>query len=96
MADSGLIEFLDDPEKSGGDGLTKNATRAFAWAIAGIVGSIVVSIVMLIIGLVLGFSVGSDGVKGGSMQLVFLAALISIGVGFACAGAVYESFVGCP
>lgn len=95
--DSGLIVSLDDQSKSGGDGLTKNANRAFAWFVAGIVASIIVSILMMIIGLVVGFSIGVDGVKiNGSAILLFMAGLISVGIAFACAGAVYESFVGCP
>ena len=94
---SGLITPLKDEGVSGGDGLTKNASRAFAWFVAGIVASIIVSILMLIIGMVVGFSVDHQGLKtNGSMLPVFLALLLSVGVAFATAGAVYESFVGCP
>ena len=92
--DSGLITPLESV--SGGDGLTKNASRAFAWFVAGIVASIIVSILMLIIGMVVGFSIDQKGLKtNGSMLPVFLALLLSVGVGFATAGAVYECFVGC-
>ncbi len=97
MADSDLIVDLDKtPGVSGGDGFTKNANRAFAWFVAGIVASIIVTILMLILSLVIGFSIDATGVKGSSTLLVFLACLFSVGVGFACGGAVYESFVGCP
>ena len=70
---------------------------AFAWFVAGIVASIIVSILMMIIGFIVGFSIDSHGLKtNGSMLPIFLAALLSVGIGFATAGAVYESFVGCP
>lgn len=94
--DSGLITPIKDSSVSGGD-LTKNASRAFAWFVASIVASIVVSILMLIIGMIVGFSIDAEGLKSnGSMLPVFLALLLSIGAAFATAGAVYESFVGCP
>jgi hypothetical protein len=94
---SDLMVDLESTNKSGGDGITKNANRAFAWFIAGIVASIIVSILMMIIGLVVGFSIDSHGLKtNGSVLPIFLAALLSVGIAFATAGAVYESFVGCP
>jgi hypothetical protein len=47
--------------------------------------------------MVVGFSIDEKGLKtNGSMLPVFLALLLSVGVAFATAGAVYESFVGCP
>ncbi len=84
------------PKAEGGD-FTKNATRAFAWFVAGIVASIIVSILMMIIGFVVGFSIDSGGLSvKGSVVPVALAAILAVGVAFASAGVVYESFVGCP
>lgn len=93
---SDLIVDLKSTVKSGGD-LARNANRAFAWFVAGIVASIIVYILMMIIAFVVGFSIDSGGLNvKGSMVPIVLAAILSVGVAFATAGAVYECFVGCP
>ena len=83
---------------SGSDGLSKNANRAFAWFIAGIVASIIVSILLMLVTFLFGasFNFRNGFESGGSPVIFVIALLLSVGVGFATAGAVYESWIGCP
>jgi hypothetical protein len=81
----------------GGNAFSKNANRALGWFIAGIVASIIVSILLMLVAFVFGlnFNVRSGQSSGGSVVLIGGALLLSLGVGFATAGSVYESWVGC-
>jgi hypothetical protein len=83
----------------GGDVWSTNANRAFAWFIAGIVGSVIVSIIFMIMSVVFGIGIGIDFKKGAtsnvSPAVLIIAFVLSIGVGFAVAGSVYEGWVGC-
>lgn len=83
---------------SGGDVFSTNANRAFAWFIAGIVASVIVSIIFMIMAFV--FGIGLDLKQGGlhasaSPAVLIVAFILSLGVGFAVAGSVYEGWVGC-
>lgn len=82
----------------GMDTLTNNANRAFAWFIAGIVASVIVAIVFMLIALVLGFGFNvspQSATAFGSPMTLVAAGVVSVGVGFAVAGSVYEGWVGC-
>lgn len=81
----------------GGDGLSKNANRAFAWFIAGLVASIIVYILLMIVTFVFGinFNFKSGKATGSSPAVLVGVLLLSLGVGFATAGTVYENWVGC-
>jgi len=85
-------------DATGGDALSQNANRAFAWFIAGIVASIIVSILLMLVTFLFGinFSFRNGLQTEGSPVLLVVTLLLSVGIGFATGGAVYESWVGCP
>ena len=95
---SDLFTPTGDAGISGGDALSKNANRAFAWFIAGIVASVIVSLLLLIVTMVFGLTPDmSNGFKlNTNNAAIAVAGLLSLGIGFAVGGAVYESWVGCP
>jgi hypothetical protein len=82
---------------TGGDGLSTNVNRAFAWFIAGIVASVIVSILLMIAAYLIGVGVDFKGdVKvNASPAVVLVTFILSAGIGFAIAGSVYEGWVGC-
>ena len=81
----------------GGDGsLEKNANRAFGWFIAAIVASVIVSIILMLVAFVFGIKIDLLQMRSNaSHSTLVIIALLSVGIGFATAGSVYESWVGC-
>lgn len=94
-----LAEVYDggfDGGYHGGASLTTNVNRAFAWFIAGIVASVIISIILMLISVV--FNIEFDkGLKSKTSPIVLIVAFtLAVGVGFASAGSIYESWIGCP